>query len=154
MSIANKSNLVMLHTHTDGSLLDGAIRCDKLVERLKEVGQTACAISDHGSMIKTYEFYDTLKKNDIKPIIGLEVYMGEEQDHNTFHLLLLAKNNIGLKNLFKLNRAGYDNFYRKPRITMCDLDKYHEGLICTTACLGSELASYWEHDIDYTGYME
>ena len=147
-------NFVNLHVHTDGSLLDGAIKCDKLVERLKEVGQTACAISDHGSMIKTYEFYDTLKKNDIKPIIGLEVYMGEEQDHNTFHLLLLAKNNIGLKNLFKLNRAGYDNFYRKPRITMCDLDKYHEGLICTTACLGSELASYWEYDIDYTGYME
>ena len=147
-------NFAHLHLHTDGSLLDGAIRVDRLADRLIELGQTACAITDHGSMIKTYEFYDTLKKKGIKPLIGLEAYAGEKEDHNLFHTLLIAKNNIGLKNLFALNRCGYDNFYRKPRIRLKDLDMYHEGLICTTACLGSELADLWKKDIDYTAYIK
>ena len=99
-----------LHLHTSGSELDGAIKIPELVDRIKELGYSACGISDHGTMTKTYEMYKECKAKGIKPIIGFEAYMGEKDDTNRYHTLLIAKNNTGLKNLFKLCRAGYDNF--------------------------------------------
>lgn len=143
-----------LHLHTSGSELDGAIKIPELVDRIKELGYSACGISDHGTMTKTYEMYKECKAKGIKPIIGFEAYMGEKDDTNRYHTLLIAKNNTGLKNLFKLCRAGYDNFYYKPRIKMKVLEEHKEGLIVTTACLGSELADIWKKNIDTYGYIE
>ncbi|MDD6769704.1 DNA polymerase III subunit alpha [Inconstantimicrobium porci] len=131
---------VHLHVHTSGSLLDGACDCHKVMEMVKSQGETAVAITDHGSMIKAYEFYKEAINAGIKPIIGCEFYTGEHDDHNRFHLILLAKNNKGLKNLFLLLNKGYSNFYYKPRLSRQMIEKYKEGLICLSACLGSELA--------------
>ena len=91
---------VHLHVHTSGSVLDGAIKIDELVKKVKEQGEKAVAITDHGAMIKCYEFYKECIANNIKPIIGCEFYCGEEDDGNAYHLVLLAKNNQGLKNLY------------------------------------------------------
>lgn len=133
-----------LHLHTSGSLLDGAINIDKVMDKVKKQGENAVAITDHGNMIKTYEFYKKAKAKDIKPIIGCEFYCGEKDDTNNYHLVLLAKNNKGLKNLFKLVRKSYDLFYKKPRISLKDLDAHSEGLICLTACLGGEVAKRYK----------
>lgn len=131
--------IVNLHVHSSGSSLDGACSIPKLVKRAVELNMTALGISDHGNMVKVPEFQKECIKNNIKPIIGCEFYMGEEDTQDVFHILLIAKNNIGLKNLYKLNTLAYTkNFYKKPRIKMDWLQQYSEGLICTTACIGSE----------------
>lgn len=130
-----------LHVHTDGSMLDGMSAIVKLIKRAKELGHTSLGISDHGTMINVVEFYKKCKEAGIKPIIGSEFYMGEKDSDDRFHICLYAINNTGLKNLYNLTtRANMENFYYKPRIDRLMLSKHNEGLICTTACLGSELA--------------
>ena len=136
-----------LHLHTEYSLLDGACRIDKLFERVKELGQTAVAITDHGVMYGCVQFYDAAVAAGIKPIIGCEVYVATRTrfdkvnriDGNT-HLILLCKNETGYKNLIKMVSAGFtEGFYSKPRVDKELLEQHHEGLICLSACLAGEV---------------
>lgn len=140
---------VNLHLHTEYSLLDGLTKIKKLVTLLKEQGATACAITDHGNMYGAIEFYKACKKAEIKPIIGAEMYMSSgsrfeknSQNRRNFHLILLAKNTQGYKNLMKLVSIGQrEGFYYKPRIDWESLKKYHQGLVCLSACTQGQVAS-------------
>lgn len=143
------SEFVHLHVHSEFSLLDGANRIKDLPVRAKELGMDAIAVTDHGAMFGTIDFYKACKANGVKPIIGCEVYVAPRTrfdkepniDNKYYHLILLAKNNEGYKNLAKLVSLGYvDGYYYKPRIDKEILEKYHEGLICCSACLGGEIA--------------
>ena len=136
-----------LHLHTEYSLLDGACRIDRLFDYIKQLGQTAVAITDHGVMYGCVAFYDAAKAAGIKPIIGCEVYVATRTrfdkvnriDGNN-HLILLCKNETGYKNLIKMVSAGFlEGFYSKPRIDHDLLEQYHEGLICLSACLAGEV---------------
>ena len=140
---------VHLHTHTHYSLLDGLTRVDELVERTKELGMDAAAITDHGAMYGVIEFYQKAKKAGIKPIIGCEVYITENMHDkrpnvngkNFYHLVLLAENNTGYKNLIKLVTAAHlEGFYYKPRIDRELLRQHSEGLIGLSGCLGGEIS--------------
>ena len=137
-----------LHVHTEYSLLDGAARIGDLVTRAKELGMTSLAITDHGVMFGVIDFYRECKKQGIRPIIGCEVYTAArtlfdkdaERDKRMGHLVLLAKNNEGYKNLMKIVSEGYRHgFYYKPRIDKNVLRQYHEGLIALSACLAGEI---------------
>ena len=138
------SDFVHLHIHSEFSLLDGANRIKDLPVRAKELGMNAMAITDHGVMYGVIDFYKACKKEGIKPIIGCEVYVAVRSrfdkepgiDNRYYHLILLAKNNQGYKNLSKLVSIGFtEGYYYKPRIDLEVLEKYHEGLICLSACL-------------------
>ena len=138
------SDFVHLHIHSEFSLLDGANRIKDLPGRAKELGMKAMAITDHGVMYGAIDFYKACKKEGIKPIIGCEVYVAPRTrfdkepniDNHYYHLILLAKNNQGYKNLSKLVSLGFvDGYYYKPRIDLEILEKYSEGLICLSACL-------------------
>ena len=139
---------VHLHVHSEFSLLDGANRIKDLPVRAKELGMDAMAITDHGVMFGAIDFYKACKANGIKPIIGCEVYVAPrtrfdkeaELDGKYNHLILLAKNNEGYKNLSKLVSLSFtEGFYYKPRIDKEILEKYHENLICCSACLAGEV---------------
>ncbi|KPU26946.1 DNA polymerase III subunit alpha [Caloranaerobacter sp. TR13] len=139
---------VHLHVHTEFSLLDGAARISKLMDRVKELGMDSIAITDHGSMFGVVEFYKTAFKKGIKPIIGCEVYISRgkytEKDPNRdkfqYHLVLLAENNEGYSNLIKIVSEGYVNgYYYKPRVDSTILSKYSKGIIALSACLGGEI---------------
>ena len=150
MAEETAQGFVHLHLHTEYSLLDGAIRIKRLAARLKELGMTSCAITDHGVMYGTVEFYKAMVEEGIHPIIGCEVYVAprgrflkEPEDRNYYHLVLLAKNDVGLVNLNRLVSAGFtEGFYYKPRVDHELLEKYSEGLIALSACLSGEVA-YW-----------
>ncbi len=138
-----------LHLHTEYSLLDGACRIGQLLDAVKESGQTAVAITDHGAMYGVVDFYKEAKKRDIKPIIGCEVYVaarGMTDKVHTFdkernHLVLLCKNNIGYQNLIKIvSESWTKGFYVKPRVDHQLLEKYHEGIIALSACLAGEVS--------------
>ncbi len=142
------SKFVHLHIHSEFSLLDGANRIKDLPVRAKELGMDAIAITDHGSMFGAIDFYKACKANEVKPIIGCEVYVAPRSRHDKdpnidgkySHLILLAKNNEGYKNLAKLVSIGYtEGFYYKPRIDHEVLEMYHEGLVCCSACLAGEV---------------
>lgn len=136
-----------LHLHTEYSLLDGMIKIEELVERLKEFGMDACAITDHGVMYGVVEFYRTLQKHKIKPILGIEAYLTpkgvkeREKDEERYHLVLIAKNDTGYKNLLKLTSKSFiEGFYYKPRVDYEMLREHNEGIIALTACLQGEIA--------------
>mgnify|MGYP004457597499 FL=1 len=142
------SDFVHLHIHSEFSLLDGANRIKNLPVRAKELGMNAIALTDHGVMYGVIDFYKACKKEGIKPIIGCEVYIAPRSrfdkepniDNKYNHLILLAKNNEGYKNLSKLVSIGFvDGYYYKPRIDLEVLEKYHEGLICLSGCLAGSL---------------
>ncbi len=142
------TDFVHLHVHTEYSLLDGACRITELVERVKELGQNAVAITDHGNMYGAIEFYNACLKEGIKPIIGCEVYVAPRSrfdkvnkiDSSPYHLVLLCKNMTGYKNLIKLVSAGYiEGFYSRPRIDFDILKEHSDGLICLSACLAGEI---------------
>ena len=142
------SNFVHLHIHSEFSLLDGANRIKDLPVRAKELGMDSIAITDHGVMYGVIDFYKACKKEGVKPIIGCEVYVAPRSrmqkepgiDNHYYHLILLAKNNEGYKNLSKLVSLGFvEGYYYKPRIDRDILEKYHEGLICLSACLAGEV---------------
>lgn len=137
-----------LHTHTEYSLLDGEASIKKLVSRVKELGMTSCAITDHGSMYGVVDFYREAKAQGIHPVIGCEVYMAPRSrfekvhdiDNKTSHLILLAENPTGYKNLIKMVSSGYiDGFYYKPRIDFELLKEHSEGIIALSACLAGEV---------------
>lgn len=140
---------VHLHNHTHYSLLDGLTKTDELVARAKEEGSMAVAITDHGVLYGAIEFYQKCKKAGVKPIIGVEAYLAPASRHDkntradgrSYHLVLLAENNTGYKNLIKLvSLAHLEGFYYKPRIDWELLNQHHEGLIATSACLGGEIS--------------
>ncbi len=133
-----------LHTHTAYSLLDGEGTIPKILDRARELGQTAMAITDHGCMFGVIDFYEYAKKIGIKPVLGCEVYVAarghkdkvHELDSSSSHLILLAKNNVGYKNLMNIVSIGYvDGFYYRPRIDMDVLRENSEGLIALSACM-------------------
>ena len=133
-----------LHAHTGYSLRDGFCKIPDLVSKAKELGYPALAITDHGTVTGLIAFYEECKKQGIKPILGCEFYYTNEitvKEAPTYHLLILAKDNIGYKNMMKLDTYAHEHFYRKPRIGIEALKQYHEGLICTTACIAGPLSS-------------
>ncbi|MBL3538859.1 DNA polymerase III subunit alpha [Aminivibrio sp.] len=139
---------VHLHVHTEYSLLDGAIRCDRLAAKSVEYGMPAVAMTDHGAMYGAVEFYDKCMTAGIKPIIGCEVYVDPEghttrnKRNRNHHLILLAENDEGYHNLVKLTSiANTDGFYGKPRIDHSLLSRYKSGLIASSACLAGEIPS-------------
>ncbi len=149
-----------LHVHTQYSLLDGSNKISEYVKRVKELGMSAAAITDHGVMFGVIEFYKACKKEGINPVLGCEVYVspgsrfdrekGNDEDRY-YHLILLAENNTGYQNLMKIVSKGYiDGFYYKPRVDHEILEKYHEGLICLSACLAGEVPKALSRE-DYEG---
>ena len=143
------ADFVHLHVHSEYSLLDGMSRIKDLPVRAKELGMKAIALTDHGVMYGAVDFYKECKKNDIKPIIGCEVYVAPRsrfekeagRDNGYNHLILLAKNKTGYQNLSKLVSLSFvEGFYYKPRIDLEILEKYSEGLICLSACLAGSLS--------------
>ena len=147
-SLVPKLNFVHLHVHTEYSLLDGAARINDLLDAAKNFGMNSLAITDHGTMYGVIDFYKAAKKRGIKPIIGCEVYVAPQSRFDRektdgakyFHLILLAENNTGYKNLVKLaSLAGTEGFYYRPRVDKESLRKYHEGLIALSACVAGEI---------------
>ena len=141
-------DFVHLHVHSEYSLLDGANRIKELPKVAKELGMDAISITDHGVMYGAIEFYKACKEEGIKPIIGCEVYVAPRTrfdkesgiDNKYNHLILLAKDNQGYKNLSKMVSIGFtEGYYYKPRIDLETLEKYHEGLVCCSACLAGSL---------------
>ncbi|MEG1951165.1 MAG: DNA polymerase III subunit alpha [Bacteroidales bacterium] len=141
-----------LHVHTRYSILDGASHIPLLMDKAKEMGMNAMAITDHGNMFGVMEFVTEANKRDIKPIVGCEVYVAEnsrfnkngKEDRSGFHLILLAKNEAGYHNLNKLCSLGFkkEAFYYTPRIDHELLEKYHDNIIACSACLAGEIPQY------------
>src|SRR5437762_5100169 len=143
------ADFVHLHNHSEFSLLDGLQKTKNMVEYAKSLGMKALAITDHGNMYGTIKFYKACVDAGIKPIIGCEIYVakrslhdkeaGIDKDYN--HLILLAENETGYKNLMKIVSISYlEGYYYKPRTDIPLLEKYHEGLICLSACVNGYVA--------------
>ena len=152
-------SFVHLHVHTEYSLLDGACRIDGLMERVKELGQTAVAITDHGVMYGCIDFYKAAKAAGVKPIIGCEVYVARRGmtdkvhglDNDPYHLVLLCENRTGYENLcYLVSEAFIHGFYGKPRVDLALLQQHHEGLIALSACLAGAVPQYLMQE-DYEG---
>ncbi len=142
------TDFVHLHVHTEYSLLDGACRIDRLMERVKELGQSSAAITDHGVMYGAIDFYKAAKKAGVKPIIGCEVYVASgsrfDSDYGpgneSYHLILLCKDAVGYKNLIYLDSFAFtEGFYKHPRVDWELLKAHSEGLICLSACLAGQV---------------
>ncbi|SOC12081.1 DNA polymerase III subunit alpha [Pseudobutyrivibrio ruminis] len=143
-------SFVHLHTHTEYSLLDGSNKIKSYVKKCVDMGMTAAAITDHGVMYGVIDFYKECKAAGINPVLGCEVYVAPgsrfdrervQGEDRYYHLILLAENNEGYQNLIKIVSAGFvDGYYYKPRVDFETLQKYHEGIICLSACLAGEVA--------------
>jgi DNA polymerase-3 subunit alpha len=165
-----------LHVHTEYSLLDGMCRIPQLIQRTKELGMDSLAITDHGSLHGIIQFYLQAKEAGIKPILGCELYLAREErssrgeeEKSPYHLVVLAKNEIGYRNLLQLSSRGHlEGFYYKPRVDKELLAQYHEGLIALSACPKGELgtliqqrrrkdaekAAMWYHEVFGDFYLE
>ena len=152
-------SFVHLHLHSEYSLLDGACRIDHLMDRVKELGQTAVAITDHGVMYGCIDFYKAAKAAGVKPIIGCEVYVARRRmadkvhglDNDPYHLVLLCENRKGYENLcYLVSEAFIHGFYGKPRVDLELLAQHHEGLIALSACLAGAVPQYLMQE-DYEG---
>ena len=152
-------SFVHLHVHSEFSLLDGACRIQGLIQRVKELGQTSVAITDHGNMYGVVDFYKACKKEGIHPVIGCEVYVAprtrfdksHDLDSGARHLILLCRNETGYRNLsYLVTQANLEGFYMRPRIDLELLKEHHEGLIALSACLGGELPRRLRNG-DYAG---
>lgn len=150
----NSNPFVHLHVHSEYSLLDGAARLEELVEKAAGLGMTSLALTDHGVMYGAIPFYKLCKANGIKPIIGCEMYFtagsrkerGSRKDQPIHHLILLAKNGEGYRNLMRLCSIGHlEGFHYKPRIDWEVLERHREGLVCLSACLGGEVPQHLLH---------
>lgn len=140
------NNFVHLHLHSEYSLLDGSTRISLLPKKVKELNMDAVALTDHGNMYGAIAFYKACKDEGIKPILGCEVYISKkdlsikDKSNERYHLILLAENNEGFKNIMKIVSIGFvDGYYYKPRIDKEVLKKYSKGIIATSACLGGEV---------------
>ena len=150
-------SFVHLHVHSDYSLLDGACRIDRLMDRAAALGMNALALTDHGNLYGTIEFYNAAKAKGIKPLVGCELYMAEgsrlekngraDDGKSYYHLGLLARNLTGYQNLLKLvSDAHLKGFYYKPRTDIETLAKHAEGLIGFTGCLAALVPQHLLHD--------
>jgi len=150
---ASQQDFVHLHVHSEYSLLDGLSKIKDLIARAQELGQPALALTDHGSMHGTIDFYNAATAAGIKPIIGVEAYMtrwgrpmsgrDSQLDRDRHHLLLLAQNQTGYSNLLKIvSAAELQGYYYRPRVDADFLAQYSEGLICTTGCMAGEVPYY------------
>ena len=157
-------SFVHLHTHSEYSLLDGANRIGDLVRKTKELEMPGLALTDHGCMFGAWAFHKAARKEGIKPIIGMEAYVapGDRRDRSRsgkgarayYHLVLLARDMVGYKNLIKLSSIGYtEGFYHKPRIDREVLAKHHEGIIVSSACMAGEVARHLQSE-NWTGARE
>ena len=155
MSIA-ASDFVHLHVHSDYSLLDGACKIDRLMQRTAELGQTSVALTDHGNLFGTIEFFNAAKAANLQPLVGCELYVApgsrleksgrSEDGKNYFHLGVLAKDLKGYENLLKLVTDSHlQGFYYKPRTDLPTLAKYAGGLIGFTGCLAAEVPQHLMH---------
>ena len=144
-------SFVHLHVHTEYSLLDGACRISGMMDRVKELGQSAIAITDHGVMYGCIDFYKAAKDAGIKPIIGCEVYVARRRmedrvhgiDNDPYHLVLLCENRTGYENLcYIVSQAFTEGFYGKPRVDIDLLRQHHDGLIALSACLAGAIPQY------------
>lgn len=144
----DSKKITHLHVHTEFSLLDGACRIDELIKRAKDLNMDSIAITDHGTMYGVVEFFKQATKEGIKPILGFEAYVAQrtmtdkdpQKDKNQYHLVLLAENNEGYKNLIKLCSAGFvEGFYYKPRIDLEILSRYSKGIIALSGCIAGEV---------------
>lgn len=149
------NGFVHLHVHSEYSLLDGAARIEELVDQAARLGMSSLALTDHGVMYGAIAFYKACVQRGIKPIIGCEMYFtsgslhdkGSRQEQPIYHLILLAKNETGYRNLMKLCSIGHlEGFHYKPRIDHDHLARYSEGLICLSSCLGGEISQLLLHD--------
>lgn len=149
------ADFVHLHNHTQYSLLDGLTKVPELVKHVKNHGMTAVAITDHGTLSGTIEFYKAAKAEGIKPIVGIEAYVAARglydrdpaKDKQYYHLILLAMNQAGYQNLMALSTiANLEGFYYKPRIDRALLEKHNEGLICLSGCASSEIGDALRQD--------
>src|SRR3954470_11171439 len=152
-----KMSFVHLHCHSEYSLLDGANRIDDLIRRAQEFEQPALAITDHGNLHAAWEFQEKAKKAGVRPIIGMEAYVapGSRRERSRpglgakpyYHLVLLARDQIGYRNLVKLSSLAYtEGFYSKPRVDRELLAKHSEGIIVSSACLAGEIAQHLMQD--------
>ena len=142
-------SFVHLHVHTEYSLLDGSNKIKEYVKRLKELGMSAGAITDHGVMYGVIDFYKACRAEGINPLIGCEVYVSpgsrfekesSTADERYYHLVLIAENNTGYSNLSHIVSRGFtEGYYYKPRVDYELLEKYHEGIIALSACLAGEI---------------
>ena len=142
-------NFVHLHLHSQYSLLDGTIQFAPLIRRVRELGMPAVAVTDHGGMMGTIDFYEEAKRGGVTPIIGTEIYVapGSREERKVapngeyaYHLILLAENDAGYRNLLRLSSLGHtEGFYYKPRVDKELLRRHSEGLIATSACLQGEI---------------
>lgn len=148
MKLNDLMRFTQLHVHSHYSLLDGLARINELVRRAQEFGMNALALTDHGSLYGAIEFYQACRKAGLKPIIGVETYLTSrsrfdkqrKEDDERYHLILLAKNHIGYKNLIKLVTLSHlEGFYYKPRVDFELLSKHSEGIIATSACINSQI---------------
>ncbi|MGQ0814764.1 MAG: DNA polymerase III subunit alpha [Gemmatimonadota bacterium] len=144
-------SFVHLHTHSEYSLLDGANRIADLIRRTIDLGMPALALTDHGCMFGSFSFQELAKKHNLKPILGLEAYVAptdrrlkaRDRDRDYYHLVLLARDEVGYRNLIRLTSIGYlEGFYRRPRIDREVLAKYSEGVIVSSACMAGEIATH------------
>lgn len=144
------SNFVHLHVHSEYSLLDGLPKIPDLLKKTKDLGMEAIALTDHGAMYGAIKFYNKAKELGLKPIIGVEAYMAKKsrfdkvfgEDDDQYHLILLAKDNDGYRNLMKIiTKANFEGFYYRPRIDMELLKDYAKGLVASSACLGGVIPS-------------
>ena len=147
--MSDRADFVHLHLHSEYSLLDGAIRFDRLAKYLNENDMSAVAVTDHGSLFGAVQFFDKMKAGGIHPILGMEAYIAHpsmddrSRDGKRYHLTLLARNEEGYHNLSRLSSAGYiDGFYYKPRIDRSILEKHSQGLLIGSACLQGEVARH------------
>ena len=150
-------DFVHLHVHTEYSLLDGSNKIKEYVHRLKELGMSAGAITDHGVMYGVIDFYRAAQEEGIKPILGCEIYVAPgsrfekeagNQEERYYHLVLLAENQIGYHNLIKIVSRGFtEGFYYKPRVDLQVLEEYHEGIIALSACLAGEIPRLLERGL-------
>jgi len=147
-SLLKPSDFVHLHNHTQYSLLDGLTKIGKLVDFVKDSGMKAVSITDHGTLSGWIEFYKTCKASDIKPLLGLETYIAQRslhdkdpaKDRSRYHLILIAMNDVGVRNIMQLSTtANLEGFYYYPRIDHDVLEKYSEGVIVLSGCMGSEI---------------
>lgn len=154
------NNFIHLHTHSEFSLLDGLGKLDHLIERAKSFGMDSLALTDHGAMYGSFKFYLKAKAAGIKPIIGVETYVAKRSrldkeakvDTDPYHLVLLAKNEFGYKNLMKLvTHAHLEGYYYRPRIDWDILQKHHEGIICLSACLQGQVPNLLRQGKDEEG---
>lgn len=140
-----------LHLHTEYSLLDGMGRIEQYITRAQQHGMKHIAISDHGVMYGALEWYEAVKSAELHPIVGVEAYLAENsmkaRERKNYHLLLLAENETGYRNLLKLtSKAALEGFYYRPRIDLDLLQQHHDGVIATSACLGGPVANNFLHN--------